>query len=108
MACCIIKLMNKLSSLSDFAEQLKRLLPQLEQKYLVVRLGIFSSYAREEQREDSDLDLLVAFKEPPSLFKYIELENFISELLGVKVDLVMEDAIKQNIRERILKEIQVI
>jgi uncharacterized protein len=61
-----------------------------------------------ENRENSDLDLLVAFKGPPSLFRYIELENYISESLGVKVDLVMEDAIKPNIRERILKELQLI
>jgi len=100
--------MKKLHSLSDFEEQLKSLLPLLEQKYSIAKLGIFGSYARAEQQEDSDLDLLVVFKEPPSLFKYIELENFFSESLGVKVDLVMEDALKPKIRERILKEVQLI
>ena len=95
-------------NLLDFEVRLKKLLPQLEQEYMVDKLGIFGSYARGEQREDSDLDLLVAFREPPSLFRYIELENFISETLGVKVDLVMEDAIKPNIKERILKEVQLI
>jgi uncharacterized protein len=100
--------MKKLLSLLDFEEQLRSQLPLLEQKYLVTRLGIFGSYARGEQGKDRDLDLLVALKDPPSLFRYIEMENYISESLGVKVDLVMEDAIKPNIRERILKEIQVI
>jgi predicted nucleotidyltransferase len=100
--------MKKLRSLLDFEEQLRSLLPLLEQKYLVKRLGIFGSYARGEQGEVSDLDLLVAFKDPPGLFRYIELENYISESLGVKVDLVMEDAIKSNLRERILKEVQTI
>ena len=99
--------MKKLHSLLDFEEQLRSLLPLLEQKYQVASLGIFGSHAREEQGEDSDLDLLVVFKEPPSLFRYIELENFISETLGVKVDLVMEDTIKPNIKERILKELQI-
>jgi uncharacterized protein len=100
--------MKRLHSLQDLEKRLKILLPQLEQKYLVVRLGIFGSYVRHEQREDSDLDLLVTFLDPPSLFKYIEMENFISETLGVKVDLVMEDAIKPNIKERILREVQII
>jgi predicted nucleotidyltransferase len=100
--------MKKSPSLLNLEEQLRTLFPLLEQKYSVIKLGIFGSYARGEQGENSDLDLLVTFKEPPSLFRYIELENFISETLGVKVDLVMEDNIKPNIRERILKEVQLI
>jgi uncharacterized protein len=100
--------MKKFQTLLDLEEQLRVLFPQLEQKYQVASLGIFCSYARGEQREDGDLDLLVAFEDPPSLFRYIELENCISESLGVKVDLVMEDAIKPNIRERIMKEVQLI
>ncbi len=52
------------------------------------------------------MDLLVTFEETPGLFQYIELENLISDLLGIKVDLVMEDALKPNIKERILKEVQ--
>jgi predicted nucleotidyltransferase len=87
--------MKESRSLLNFEEQLRTLLPFLEQKYLVMGPGIFGSYARGEQAEDSDLDLLFAFTEPPSLFKYIELENFISESLGLKVELVMEDAKKQ-------------
>ncbi len=100
--------MKKLPRLLEIEQQLRMLLPLLEQKYLVKRLGIFGSYARGEQGEVSDLDLLVAFKDPPSLFRYIELENFISESMGVRVDLFMEDAIKPNIRERILKELQLL
>jgi uncharacterized protein len=100
--------MKKKRELSDLKKPLQKLYPELKQKYLVVKLGIFGSYARNEQREGSDLDILVAFSEPPSLFKYIELENLISDSLGVKVDLVMEDAIKPGLKERILKEVQMI
>ncbi len=100
--------MEKLRGLKDCEERLKSLLPGLERKYSISRLGIFGSYVRQEQREDSDLDLLVTFKEPPSLFKFIELENFLSETLGIKVDLVMEDALKPTIKERILREVQII
>ena len=48
--------------------------------------------------KDSDLDILVTFKEVPGLFQYIELENVISDSLGIKVDLVMEDALKPGIK----------
>lgn len=82
--------------------------PQVKQKYGVTKLGIFGSYVRNEQREGSDLDILVAFKEVPGLFQYIELENVISDLLGIKVDLVMEDALKPGIKERVLNEVLLI
>ncbi len=98
--------MNKIYSLSDLKEPLQKLYPELKLKYTVSKLGIFGSFARNEQREGSDLDLLVTFEETPGLFQYIELENFISDLLGIKVDLVMEEALKPNIKERVLKEVQ--
>ena len=60
---------------------------------------------RKEQQADSDLDLLVTFHEPPSLLKFIELENYLSDLLGVKVDLVMQSALKPKIGKRILSEV---
>ena len=60
---------------------------------------------RREQRPDSDLDLLVAFDEPPGLLKFIELENHLTDLLGVKVDLVMQDALKPAIGKRVLAEV---
>ena len=68
-------------------------------------MGVFGSYTRDEQSPSSDLDLLVTFHEPPSLLRFIELENYLSDLLGVKVDLVMKDALKPRIGERILNEV---
>ena len=56
----------------------------------------------------SDLDLLVSFDDTPGLLKFIEMENYISDLLGVKVDLVMREALKPGIDERILKEVALI
>jgi predicted nucleotidyltransferase len=49
--------------------------------------------------------MLVTFSETPSLLKFIALENYLSDLLGVKVDLVMQDALKPNIRPHILREV---
>lgn len=100
--------MNETKNSSDLKQSLQRLYAEIKQRYGIAKLGIFGSYVRNEQREDSDLDVLIAFDEPPSLFEYIELENLISDTLGVKVDLVMEDALKPNLKERILHEVQMI
>lgn len=67
-------------------------------------IGFFGSYVRGEQKRSSDLDVLVEFSEPIGLFKFIELEDFLTEKLGVKVDLVMRDSLKPRIKESILKE----
>lgn len=83
---------------------LRQQLPLLGEQYRVASLEVFGSYVRKEQRADSDLDILVTFSEPPSLLKFIKLENHLSDLLGVKVDLVMKDALKPAIGEFILRE----
>lgn len=80
-------------------------MPSIAQKYRVTSLGIFGSYAHNQQNPGSDLDLLVTFDDPPSLFKFIELENYLSDQLGVKVDLVMRDALKPVIGKRVLSEV---
>ncbi len=86
-------------------EKLRCQLPLLKERYHILSLGIFGSYVREDQLPESDLDLLVSFENPPGLLKFIEMENYLSDLLGVKVDLVMQEALKARIGERILKEV---
>ena len=76
----------------------------LREKFNVKELGIFGSYVRREQKNKRDVDILVEFYKPPDLFTFIELEDFLSALLGIKVDLVMKSTLKPRIRERILKE----
>jgi uncharacterized protein len=66
---------------------------------------LFGSYVRAEQTPESDLDVLVYFGEVPSLLKFIELEDFLSDSLKIKVDLVMEDALKPGIGRHIRKEL---
>ncbi|WP_456386504.1 nucleotidyltransferase family protein [Desulfolithobacter sp.] len=78
---------------------------ELEQKYHVSSLGLFGSRLRGEEREDSDLDVLVTFSATPGLLQFSGLKYHLSDLLGVKVDLVMRDALKPGIAERILKEV---
>ncbi|WP_048157733.1 nucleotidyltransferase family protein [Methanosarcina sp. Kolksee] len=89
-----------------FIKVLRQHLPELKEKYSVNYLGIFGSYIRGEQTKDSDLDVLVQFDKKPGLLKYIELENYLSDLLGIKVDLVMKSALKPNIGKRILNEVK--
>ena len=84
---------------------LRQHLPSLAENYHVKSLGVFGSYARRQQSPESDLDLLVAFDEQPGLLKFIELENHLTDLLGVRVDLVMSDALKPMIGKQILSEV---
>lgn len=77
----------------------------LQERYKVRELGIFGSYVRQEQTETSDVDVLVEFFETPSLLKFVNLENYLSDNLGVKVDLVHKGGLKPRIGERILKEV---
>jgi predicted nucleotidyltransferase len=82
------------------------MLPNLQTEYHVRSLEVFGSYVLGDEVEDSDLDLLVTFDDVPSLFKFVALENTLSDALGVKVDLVMKDSLKSAIGEQILKEAQ--
>lgn len=90
-------------------EALKRILArhrkELEHKYKVKEIGIFGSYVRGDRKGKSDIDILVEFKEVPGLFKFIELEDYLSEILGIKADLVMKSALKPHIGKQILSEV---
>lgn len=79
--------------------------PRIHDMYKVDSLGIFGSYSRQEENPASDIDLLVTFSDPPGLLKFIELENLLSDELGIPVDLVMKDALKPTIGKRILDEV---
>lgn len=91
--------------LNELKKKIRENLDFLREKYKVKTIGIFGSYSRGEQRRKSDVDILVEFSEVIDLFTFVELENFLSDLLGVKVDLVMKDTLKPRIRERILSEV---
>jgi len=77
----------------------------LKEKYKVKEIGIFGSYVRGKQSKRSDLDILVEFEEVPDLFTFLELEDFLSKKLKVKVDLVMKSALKPYIGKIILQEV---
>lgn len=80
---------------------------ELRKKFKVKNLGIFGSYARGKQKNNSDIDILVEFYEPLGL-EFFTLENYLSEILKIKVDLVTRKAIKQVVKKSILKEVSMI
>ncbi|MFZ5857387.1 MAG: nucleotidyltransferase family protein [Chloroflexota bacterium] len=86
-------------------EILHQQVPMLAERYGVEKLEVFGSYVRDKQKRDSDLDILVTFRKTPSLLTFIAIENYLSDLLGVKVDLVMKDSLKPNIGRQILREV---
>nr|WP_241988196.1 MULTISPECIES: nucleotidyltransferase family protein [Halorubrum] len=79
--------------------------PKLEQEYPISELGIFGSYARGEQESDSDLDILVAFDKPVTLFDLVRLENELAEEFGIEVNLVTKDSLKPRIETRVRDEL---
>jgi predicted nucleotidyltransferase len=90
-------------------EDIKRTLSQhkseIKNRFKVKTIGVFGSYVRGEQRQKSDVDVLVEFEEPVGLFEFMDLEMYLTGLLGVKVDLVSKKALKPHIGERILEEV---
>ena len=78
---------------------------ELRKKYGVSEIGIFGSYIKNKQDENSDVDILVEFEKAIDLFTFINLKYFLSELIGQNVDLVMKKALKPKIGQRILDEV---
>jgi predicted nucleotidyltransferase len=96
-----------MKSLLEIQQTLREQKSYLAEQYGVRILGVFGSFVRQEQRPDSDLDLLIELDRPPriSLIGLVELEQYLSLLLGVKVDLAIKTNLKKRIGMRILKEV---
>lgn len=85
-------------------ETLKRFKPTLRKKFKVKEIGVFGSYVRGEESEESDIDILVEFSEPIG-WEFIDLLEFLEKILGRKVDLVTMRALKPQLKDKILKEV---
>lgn len=95
--------MKNFTEIQDYLRQVK---PLLRQKYKwVSQLGIFGSYVRGEQTDDSDVDLLIDYDEAPDLVELLDLENYLSDNLGIKVDVVTKNGLKPRLKDRILSEV---
>jgi uncharacterized protein len=89
----------------DILAILSREMPFLKERFDVEQCGLFGSYAHGETTSKSDIDLLVRFEKPIGFFKFMELEDYLSQKLGIKVDLVTEDALKPLIRPYVLESV---
>lgn len=99
--------MKDLASIKDILQEQK---PYLYQKYGVTEVGIFGSYIRGEQGADSDLDVLINLTDPPriSLLGLVGLQNYLSDLLGIDVDIALKNNLKKRIGLRILQEVEAV
>lgn len=93
-----------MNGLNEIKAKLGAQKAELREKYRVKEIGIFGSYARKTEKKTSDLDVLVSFEKIPGLLKFLELENYLSDLLGLHVDLVRKEVIRKELRDNILKE----
>ena len=87
--------LKKVKTILEIKEVLDSVEDLLKEKYAVKSLAIFGSYIRGEQKEESDIDILVEFNKPIGL-AFIELGDFLSEVLGVRVDLLTPEMIRKN------------
>jgi len=95
----------EMKTLDEILKILEQQRDFIRDKYKVKEIGIFGSYVRGEAKKTSDVDILVEFEKTPSLLKFIELENYLSDTLGVKVDLVEKKGLKPRIGKYILQEV---
>lgn len=91
-------------SLEDVKLQLRALKPTLKERFKVETIDIFGSYAREEHTEKSDLDILVTYSAPVSLFTIYDLKQYLKRKLHMKVDVISKEYLNKYIKDQVLKE----
>ena len=77
-----------MAKINQIQKHLKELEPILKDKFKVKKIGIFGSYVKNRQKKSSDIDLLVEFSEPISLFSFIDLENYLKTQLKLRLQLL--------------------
>lgn len=83
-------------------EKMKQNIVKILKRYNVARAGIFGSYARGEQKKDSDIDILISFD--GSLLRLVQIERELKEKLGKNVDLLTYDGISPLLKKKVLRE----
>ncbi len=94
-----------MESLEEIKKKIQKHKKELVKNYGVKEIGIFGSYVRGEQAENSDVDVLVELEKPIGFFKFLELEEYLVKIIGLKVDLVTKKALKPTIGKYILEEL---
>jgi len=94
-----------LRSANEIMEILNKNMNYMRKEFSVRKIGVFGSYVKDSANSNSDIDILVEFKEK-TFDNYMDLKFFLEDLFGKKVDLVISDTIKKRIRPLILREAQ--
>ena len=96
-----------MKTLVEIKKILQEQKPRLAEEFGVKVIGVFGSYIRSEQRSDSVIDILIELERSPriSLIGLVELEYYLSDLFGLKADLVIKKNLKKRIGEHILREV---
>jgi predicted nucleotidyltransferase len=99
-----------MKTIAEIKEILQAQKPYLAERYGVTEIGVFGSYVRGEQRPESDLDILIELEDPPriSLLGLVNLENYLSDLLGVKVQVAIKEDLKPRLSAYILEEVEML
>ena len=96
-----------MNSRNEILEKLKELKPSLYENYSVKKIGLFGSFADETFNKQSDIDLLVELEKPIG-WKFFSLEIYLEKIFGRKIDLVTKNALKKQIKDRVLKQVKYI
>ncbi|MDO9264223.1 MAG: nucleotidyltransferase family protein [Desulfosalsimonadaceae bacterium] len=94
-----------MTNLTDIRTTLSKQKADLKRRYRLKQIGVFGSFARNEQKDSSDIDILVQYDEVPDLFKFIDLELELEDILKHKVDLVRREAVRPELKDIIEKEV---
>ncbi|MBA9088612.1 hypothetical protein FHR92_005130 [Fontibacillus solani] len=89
----------------EIEKKLKTEKHYLKEHFHVEKIGLFGSFARDEQTETSDIDLLVEFSRPVG-FEFLDLKDYLESVFKRPIDLVTPSAIKPYMRDEILSEVQ--
>ncbi len=89
---------------SEILEKLSELKPILYKDFSVKEIGVFGSFADESNTDDSDIDILVELEKPIG-WRFFTLEIYLEKIFGRKIDLVTKNALKEQIKDDILKQI---
>ncbi len=93
------------SKVQDIISLLKEQKPFLKEKYKIKEIGVFGSFVRGEQDNDSDLDILIDKDEAIGLLKLANLQHYLSRLIGIHVDLVIKKSLRPHVAKDVLDEV---
>ena len=92
---------------NDIINRLREIKPELRKEYSIKKIALFGSFSDDTFTENSDIDLLVELEKPIG-WKFFSLEIYLEKIFGRKIDLVTKNALKDQIRDEILNQVQFI